>query len=196
MTGKLLNHYRILHQLGKGGMGEVYAAEDTRLRRKVAVKMLPEEMASDPSRVERFQREAEAIAALNHPNIVTIYSVEQAENTHFLTMELVEGRNLTELIPPQGMDAEGFFKIAISIAEALAAARPNRRDEGARRRLVVRKERGSLLRVESPPVVALGCGRVRVPHGELDVLEVGSVLQSIGDKRCTHTMGAEARCLA
>jgi eukaryotic-like serine/threonine-protein kinase len=103
MTGKMLGHYKILSQLGKGGMGEVYVAEDTKLRRKVAVKILPPEMAFNPSRVERFKREAEAIAALNHPNIVTIYSVEE-ENTHFLTMELVEGKILSELIPTDGMD--------------------------------------------------------------------------------------------
>jgi serine/threonine protein kinase len=122
MTGKMLGHYKILSQLGKGGMGEVYVAEDTKLRRKVAVKILPPEMAFNPSRVERFKREAEAIAALNHPNIVTIYSVEEAENTHFLTMELVEGKNLSELIPTGGMDSESFLKTATQIAEAISAA--------------------------------------------------------------------------
>src|SRR5262245_40874859 len=122
MIGKILGHYTILSELGKGGMGEVYVAEDSTLRRKVALKMLPADLASNPSRVERFKREAEAIAALNHPNIVTIYSVEEAQNTHFLTMELVEGKRLSELISAEGMDPESFLKIAIQIAEAISAA--------------------------------------------------------------------------
>ena len=79
MIGKTLQHYKILDHLGKGGMGEVYVAEDTRLKRKVALKILPGEIANDPVRAERFQREAETIAALSHPNIVTIHSIEEAE---------------------------------------------------------------------------------------------------------------------
>ena len=92
MIGKTLSHYRILDKLGAGGMGEVYKAEDTRLKRQVALKVLPAEMAENPDRLRRFQREAELVASLNHPGIVTIYSVEEAEGLHFLTMELVQGR--------------------------------------------------------------------------------------------------------
>ena len=77
MIGKTIHHYKIIDRLGKGGMGEVYVAEDTKLKRKIALKVLPEEMAHDPERLDRFQREAEAIAALNHPNIITIFSVEE-----------------------------------------------------------------------------------------------------------------------
>ena len=73
MIGKILNHFKVLDRLGKGGMGEVYVAEDSKLKRRVALKVLPEEVARDPARLDRFQREAETIAALNHPNIVTIY---------------------------------------------------------------------------------------------------------------------------
>ncbi len=87
MIGTTLHHYRILSKLGEGGMGEVYVAEDTKLHREVALKVLPRDMASDPERLQRFQREARAVAALNHPNIVTVYAVEEAENLHFLTME-------------------------------------------------------------------------------------------------------------
>ncbi|MCI0616550.1 protein kinase, partial [bacterium] len=94
MIGKTLNHFTVLDRLGKGGMAEVYVAEDLKLKRKVALKVLPEEMARDAIRLERFQREAETIAALNHPNIVTIYSVEESDGIHFLTMELVEGETL------------------------------------------------------------------------------------------------------
>jgi len=84
-------------------MGEVYRATDTKLGRDVALKVLPEEMARDPKRLARFQREARAVAALNHPHIVTIYSVEEADGVHFLTMELVEGQSLDRLIPKQGL---------------------------------------------------------------------------------------------
>ena len=124
-TGRTILHYKILHSLGKGGMGEVYAAEDTRLKRKVALKILPAEMSKDETRLNRFQREAEAIAALNHPNVVTIYSVEEAEGIHFLTMELVEGQTLQQLIS-QVSDADSLLRIAIPVAEALDAAHKKR----------------------------------------------------------------------
>ena len=89
-----LNHYRILEPLGKGGMGEVYIAEDTRLHRKVAIKVLPGLMSVDTERRYRFEREAQAIAALNHPNIVTIHAVEESDGLPFIVMELVEGGRL------------------------------------------------------------------------------------------------------
>ncbi len=122
MIGKQLGHYRVVAALGKGGMGEVWIAEDTRLHRKVALKTLPEAMAADPARRARFEREAQAIAALNHPNIVTIHSVEESEGTAFITMELIEGNKLTELIPADGLALEPFLEIALPLAEALAAA--------------------------------------------------------------------------
>lgn len=122
MIGETISHYRILEKIGEGGMGEVYLAEDTRLKRKVALKMLPPEMANDPSRLERFQREAEVVAALDHPNIVTIFSVEEAEGAHFLTMSYIEGKGLGEFIPETGMDLERLFKIAVPLADALSAA--------------------------------------------------------------------------
>ncbi len=103
MIGKNLAHYKILGPLGKGGMGEVYLAEDGRLGRKVALKTLPPEMAADPERRARFEREAKVVAALNHPNIVTIHSVEDDEGLSFITMEHVEGEVLSELIPEGGM---------------------------------------------------------------------------------------------
>jgi eukaryotic-like serine/threonine-protein kinase len=94
MVGQTLAHYRINAAIGAGGMGEVYRATDTKLRREIALKILPTGMARDPERLARFQREARTVAALNHPNIVTIYSVEEADGVHFLTMELVEGHSL------------------------------------------------------------------------------------------------------
>ena len=122
MTGRIIAQYRVLARLGAGGMGEVYLAEDTRLGRKVALKVLPSQLAQQPLHLERFQREARAVAALHHPNIVTIYSVEEADGLHFLTMELVEGKTLAELIPPEGMDFARLLDVAIQVADALGAA--------------------------------------------------------------------------
>ena len=90
-SGSSLGHYRLVAPLGAGGMGEVYRATDTKLERDVALKVLPADLARDADRLARFRREARAVAALNHPNIITIYSVEESEGIHFLTMELVEG---------------------------------------------------------------------------------------------------------
>jgi TolB-like protein/tRNA A-37 threonylcarbamoyl transferase component Bud32 len=122
MTGETLGHYHILGKIGAGGMGEVYRATDTKLGREVALKMLPPEMARDPERLARFQREARAVAALNHPHIVTIFSVEEALGVHFLTMELVEGQSLDRLIPVGGLPVAQIIEIAGALAEALAAA--------------------------------------------------------------------------
>jgi len=122
MIGIILHHYRILRALGSGGMGEVYAAEDTRLHRQIALKVLPQEMASDPERLSRFQREAQTVAALNHPNVVTVYSVEEADGVHFLTMELVDGKTLVDLLPANGLPFEEFQRLAIPLADAVGAA--------------------------------------------------------------------------
>ncbi|MGB6847316.1 MAG: protein kinase [Thermoanaerobaculia bacterium] len=122
MIGTTLSHYKILDKLGEGGMGTVYLAEDTSLHRKVALKMLPAEMAADQERLDSFQREARAVATLNHPGIVTIYSVEESDQGHFITMELVEGENLDDRLGKGGLNLEEFFKVAIPIADALTTA--------------------------------------------------------------------------
>jgi serine/threonine protein kinase len=101
-AGSKLGAYEILAHLGAGGMGEVYRARDPRLGREIAIKVLPATLADDPERRERFEREARVIASLNHPHIVTIHSVEQGAGLHFLTMELVEGTTLADLIPQRG----------------------------------------------------------------------------------------------
>jgi serine/threonine protein kinase len=103
-------------------MGEVYRAQDPRLGRDVALEVLPAAMASDPARLERFTREARAIAALNHPHIVTIYSTEEEDGIRFLTMQLVEGQPLDALIPPTGLARARFFELALPLADALTAA--------------------------------------------------------------------------
>ena len=122
MIGTTLHHYRIIRPLGRGGMGEVYAAEDTKLNRIVALKILSEITAADPERLNRFQREAKAIAALNHPNVVTIYSVEEVDGVPFLTMELVEGKPLDALIPRHGMKLAALLELAVPLADAVSAA--------------------------------------------------------------------------
>src|SRR5262245_1799916 len=117
-----LGLYEIIAPLGAGGMGEVYRARDTRLKRDIAIKVLPQAVASSPDRLARFEREATTVAGLNHPNIVTVYSIEEAESTRFLTMELVEGRELSTLIAPGGLPLTQVLDLAVPIAEALVAA--------------------------------------------------------------------------
>src|SRR5213593_3891756 len=99
LVGKQIGHYQVLSLLGAGGMGEVYLAEDTRLRRRVALKLLPSEFTHDPERIRRFEREARAASALNHPNIVTIYEVGQSDGVYFIATELVEGQTLRAFMP-------------------------------------------------------------------------------------------------
>src|SRR5262250_2973686 len=98
MIGTKLGLHEITALLGKGGMGEVYRARDTKLKRDVAIKILPDEFSRDPDRVRRFQREAEALAALNHPNIAAIYDLQEANDTRFLVLELVDGETLADRI--------------------------------------------------------------------------------------------------
>src|SRR4051812_15141496 len=122
MIGRTLAHFHITAAIGAGGMGEVFRATDSKLGRAVALKVLPADMARDPDRLARFQREARAIAALNHPHIVTIYSVDEIEGVHFLTMELIEGESLAQLIPDAGLTVDRTVAIGMALADALAAA--------------------------------------------------------------------------
>jgi Tol biopolymer transport system component len=121
-AGQTLSHYRILRPLGAGGMGEVYLAEDLRLGRQVALKVLAHESAGDPDRRARFEREARAVAALNHPGIVTIHSVEEDAGLLFLTMEVVEGTTLSEHIPAGGMGLNDLLRIGIPLSDAVGTA--------------------------------------------------------------------------
>ncbi|HXY40325.1 MAG TPA: serine/threonine-protein kinase, partial [Vicinamibacteria bacterium] len=120
--GAHLGPYEILGGLGAGGMGEVYRARDCRLGREVAIKLLPAERTADPGRRARFVREARAASALNHPNIVTIHEIESVDGVDLLVMELVAGKTLDALIPCQGMRIAEALRIAIPLADALAAA--------------------------------------------------------------------------
>ncbi len=120
--GTRLGPYEVIAPLGAGGMGEVYRARDTRLGREVAIKVLPAERLSDPVRRARFEQEARAVAALNHPHIVTIHEIERAGDTDFIVMELVPGKTLDALIPRTGMRLGEALRVAIPLADALAAA--------------------------------------------------------------------------
>src|SRR5580658_3226184 len=121
VAGMRLEHYEILDPLGAGGMGEVYRAVDTKLRREVAIKILPAKFASDLSRLARFEREAHVLAALNHPNIAAIYGLEHVDGIRFLVLELVEGPTLSERLKSGPMEVSEALGIAAQIAEALEA---------------------------------------------------------------------------
>jgi len=144
-------HYRITAKLGEGGMGEVWRATDTKLGREVAIKVLPAEFATDPDRLARFQREAQVLASLNHPNIAAIYGVETAGGVSVLVMELVEGPTIEERIAQGPIPSADALPIAVQIAEALEAAH----------------ERGVVHRDLKPANVKIA------PEGRVKVLDFG-----------------------
>jgi adenylate cyclase len=121
-AGALLSHYRILDRLGEGGTCEVWRALDTRLQRDVALKVLPESFQADPVRRARLETEAKAVASLHHPHIVVVYSIEEVEGCLFMTMELLKGRTLDQVIPPEGLPVPRFFEFAVPLCDAVGTA--------------------------------------------------------------------------
>ncbi|MEO6463590.1 MAG: protein kinase, partial [Candidatus Eisenbacteria bacterium] len=170
VPGTRLGPYEIVAALGAGGMGEVYRARDTRLGREVAVKVLPAGVANDPDRLARFEREARTVAALNHPNIVTLHSVEDAGGVRFLTMELVEGEGLEKQVAPGGLPIARVLAIGIAISDALTAAHEKgvvHRDLKPANVMVSREGRVKVL--------DFGLARLENPVSELDVTRAAIV---------------------
>jgi len=122
MIGKQISHYRILAEIGRGGMGVVYKAEDTKLKRTVALKFLPPELIRDPEAKKRFIHEAQAAAALSHPNICTVHEIDEYEGTSFIAMEYIEGQSLKEKVESGPLKVEQAVDIAIEVAEGLQEA--------------------------------------------------------------------------
>src|SRR6185295_16066206 len=185
MIGSTLAHYRILRPLGTGGMGEVFLARDTRLERDVALKLIREEFAADGERLARFEREARAIAALNHPSIVTIYAIEEDSGRRFFTMELVEGRTLREVTPPAGLPAPELLRVGVALADALAAAHARgvvHRDLKPANVMITHEGRVKVLDFGIAKLDGSGLLTVTAvgPAADLDATRQGSVLGTAG----------------
>jgi tetratricopeptide (TPR) repeat protein len=174
--GRTLCHYRLVDKIGEGGMGVVWRAVDTELNREVALKFLPDSLANQEDLMARFRREAKALAALNHPNIVTIHTVEEADGVRFLAMELIEGRTLAGYIPEGGMPIDRLTELAVSMADALGTAHRSgitHRDLKPANVMVTNEGRLKIL--------DFGLAKVRRERGSLEPLHSATGLTHEGD---------------
>src|SRR5437867_3760787 len=126
MIGSTISHYKILEKLGEGGMGVVYKAEDTRLKRIVALKFLPQRLTTTEDEQSRFVQEAQAAAALNHPNICAIHAIEEVGGQQFIVMEFIEGKSLKALVKSKQLSIENVGELSVQVAEGLKAAHEKR----------------------------------------------------------------------
>ncbi len=172
MLGKTISHYKVLEKIGQGGMGEVYRATDTKLNRDVALKILPQQFASDSQRMARFQREAEVLASLDHPNIGQIYGIEEAGQTKALVLQLIEGPTLADKIVQGPIPIEDALKIALQMAEGLEAAH----------------EKGVIHRDLKPANVKV------TPEGKVKILDFGIPTLGFGTNNVRETTLFKGPC--
>ena len=179
-----LGPYEIIAPLGAGGMGEVYRARDTRLRRDIAIKVLPEAVASSPERLARFEREATTVAGLNHPNIVVLHSIEEAQGIRFLTMELVDGASLDHSVTPGGLTADRVIELGIALADALAAAH----EKGVIHR-DLKPANVMLTKDGRVKVLDFGLAKLATPESDADLTSAGTMTTPLsGDGHVVGTV--------
>lgn len=177
-----LGPYKIVSLIGAGGMGEVYRAHDTRLRRNVAIKVLHESFTAETDRLRRFEQEARAIAALNHPNIVSVFDVGVADKIHYIVTELIEGETLRQRIPPQGMNTRKAIELGVQLANGLAAAH----DQGIAHR-DLKPENILVTKDGRLKILDFGLAKLRTSEAQIDTLDeatahttAGMVLGTVG----------------